>query len=250
MISPVNQSEEEVDRFMDEWRSLSELKDDKEFAKYVEGNSASVWTFFRSYLATAESDIESLTTRQEEMEETNKEFKLINNELLTLNKKLREDLGKVNKQYELLEDRHYQVKTSLQKEIDSLKEQSEEPIKENQPTRRPALPSTQSEKSFRSEKLPDPEEFANGTTHEYRQWRNRMIRKLTINADRYSDEDARIGYAETRLKGEAATAMELHLRYGSPTQISTMEDFWKRMNDRFDDPYAKDNAREKFNRLY
>ena len=41
------------------------------------------------------------------MEETNKEFKLINNELLILNKKLREDLGRVNKQYEFLEDRHY-----------------------------------------------------------------------------------------------------------------------------------------------
>ena len=46
LISLVNQSEEEVDRFMVEWRSLSELKSDEEFAKYVEGNSASVWTFF------------------------------------------------------------------------------------------------------------------------------------------------------------------------------------------------------------
>ena len=42
-----------------------------------------------------------------------------------------------------------------------------------------------------------------------------MIKKLTINADRYLNKNAYIGYTETKLKNKIIIIIKLHLRYGN-----------------------------------
>ena len=71
-----------------------------------------------------------------------------------------------------------------------------------------------------------------------------MIRKLIVNTNQYLNKDIYIGYTETELKGEAVIIIKLYLHYKNSTQINIMEGFWKRINNRFNNPYIKNNTKK------
>ena len=59
----------------------------------------------------------------------------------------------------------------------------------------------------RSEKHPDPKPF-DGNPKDLDRFTSQLYVKLRMNADRYPTEEQRVGYAFSRLDGDAAIAME------------------------------------------
>ena len=102
----------------------------------------------------------------------------------------------------------------------------------------------------KSAKMPDPEKWKDGTRNAYRTWRNSLKDKLEFNADHFGTEQAMIAYAATRVEGKASTFMQPFLDRESSHRLKTMEQFWAKMNEYFDDPYAKDSARDELLKLW
>jgi hypothetical protein len=101
----------------------------------------------------------------------------------------------------------------------------------------------------KSDKLPDPPVFNNGSHSEYKSWERQMRDKLTINEDRYDSEAKKVAYAAARIGGIANGYMAAYLDYDSASRLQSVAEFFEKMRDRFADPFAKKTAREHFKRL-
>jgi hypothetical protein len=101
----------------------------------------------------------------------------------------------------------------------------------------------------KSDKLPDPPVFEQGTATEFRSWERKMRDKLEINDDRFETERKKIAYASSRIGGVAATVMEPYLDRDSASLVRTLDGFFEKLQMRFGDPFLKKTARDEFRRL-
>lgn len=113
-----------------------------------------------------------------------------------------------------------------------------------------SVPLTVGSGLHRSEKLPDPEIFKDGSHQEYRSWERQMRDKLDINADRIGGERQKLAYASSRIGGNAASFMEPWLDRNNRNRVTDVDDFFEKMRKRFGDPFSRETARAAFRKLY
>lgn len=104
--------------------------------------------------------------------------------------------------------------------------------------------------THRSEKLPDPETFKDGTHQQYRSWERQMRDKLDINADRIGGQRQQLAYASSRIGGIAASFMEPWLDRNNRNRVTIVDEFFDKMQKRFGDPFSRETARAAFRKLY
>lgn len=92
----------------------------------------------------------------------------------------------------------------------------------------------------KSERHPDPEPFV-GETNDLERFTSQLYNKLRMNADRYPTEEAKVGYAFSRLKGPPAKAMEGFWSKGSTT-IHTLDEFVGSLERLYGNPHKKEHA--------
>jgi hypothetical protein len=128
------------------------------------------------------------------------------------------------------------------------------PVRPTVELREPSVPLTHvsmaATTSHRSEKLPDPDQFDNGSHQQYRSWERQMRNKLKLNRDRIGDLDHQLAYCSTRIKGMAADYMEPWLDPYSRNRITNPDEFFEMLRNRFADPFSQETAREEFRKLY
>ena len=92
----------------------------------------------------------------------------------------------------------------------------------------------------RSEKHPDPKPF-DGNPKDLDRFTSQLYVKLRMNADRYPTEEQRVGYAFSRLDGDAATAIEGFWTSGS-CSIYSIVDFMAHIERLYGNPNKKEHA--------
>lgn len=142
-----------------------------------------------------------------------------------------------------------ELKIMLKKSKELANEELNELRSQRETSTLSAETSTSYTKAVKSDKLPDPPLFTNGSHAEYKSWERQMRDKLTINEDRYETETKKIAYASARISGVAMTFMEPYLDHDSAARVTSAEDFFMKMRDRFADIFARKTARDQFKRL-
>ena len=105
----------------------------------------------------------------------------------------------------------------------------------------------------RSAKIPDPAVFDNSTDDDngatFDAWYNAMNDKLSVNADHFSSDQARLAYIKGRLGKEVMTSLLPHLSPDFPEQITTSEDLLKHLRLEYTDPNKEAHARAEWKAL-
>ena len=93
-----------------------------------------------------------------------------------------------------------ELKIMLKKSKELANEELNELRSQRETSTLSAETSTSYTKAVKSDKLPDPPLFTNGSHAEYKSWERQMRDKLTINEDRYETETKKIAYASARIR--------------------------------------------------
>ena len=112
----------------------------------------------------------------------------------------------------------------------------------------PVQPVVNSSPNSKSVKFPDPELY-NGTRVELYPHITALRNKLSINADHFLDEQAKIKYAYSRLGSVAANRMRNEFRNftdpAAPVTINSIDEYVQKLKQYFDDPSRKEKADQK-----
>lgn len=149
------------------------------------------------------------------------------------------------------------LSTSLQAQIDLLVQSMSDLRMTNTLLTRSLAESTQHtpvlptpaphQRSFKSEKLPDPPIF-DGNPDNLRPFINATKLKLLGNEDRFPYQQDKLRYAHSRLGGIAAQQMEPYLQEGS-IAFDTIQDLWVFLNEAFGDPDSQATSARKIKTL-
>ena len=95
----------------------------------------------------------------------------------------------------------------------------------------------------KSERMPDPDHFDNGTPKEYRIWKRAIRNKLEVNNDRFDTNRKQVIYTLNRTKGRAAQLLNTYLDCDDHVLLNEL---FERMDEQFDDPNAINTARAQY----
>ena len=103
----------------------------------------------------------------------------------------------------------------------------------------------------KSEKIPDPPLFSDGTKPQFPDWLSAMRTKLRANADRYPTEELKMAYIQSRVTGEAADHLRPLLDEEDPMlQAMTAHELFEKLKSIYLDPNRYEQAADDFSRLW
>ena len=108
--------------------------------------------------------------------------------------------------------------------------------------------SSQSNKSHRSTKHPDPSPFG-GDKAELRGWMTQLRIKMNINKDHYPTEQSKLAYALSRLKEKALEQLQPYLERDGNIALADMDAFYAKLQLAFGDPDRKATAQRELQQL-
>jgi Zinc knuckle len=113
-----------------------------------------------------------------------------------------------------------------------------------------ASPAPAEPRPQRSAKIADPDILTDGKKDpKLRFWLSRMRNKLTVNADHFADETARIAYVENRTDDVAASHIAPRMESSSPNPWASAEEMLDHLEEALGDPNREQNARSDFRAL-
>lgn len=83
---------------------------------------------------------------------------------------------------------------------------------------------------------------------DFESWYYQMTDKLKVNADHFTDDQARLVEIKSHLKGQAMRNVQPYLRSTHPDQITTADRLLAHLWDEYDEPNKKENAEAAFRR--
>lgn len=98
----------------------------------------------------------------------------------------------------------------------------------------------------KTEKLPHPEVFKDGTPQEFRAWLSAMKMKFLVNAALFPTELSKVAYIQSRTDGDARALLETYFEDFERAQIA---DMFADLKNRFDSPFRRETARREYHQL-
>jgi hypothetical protein len=103
--------------------------------------------------------------------------------------------------------------------------------------------------SHKSTKLPDPLPLTDGTEPTFEDWLSRIKDKLQVNADHYPTDQIQRAYVIGRISGAAAKYIAPRLRSDTPDPYQNLDDLFKHLSAKYEDPNRIFNAKDAFKKL-
>ena len=100
--------------------------------------------------------------------------------------------------------------------------------------------------SGKTEKLPHPEVFEDGTPQEFRAWLSAMKMKFLVNATLFPTELSKVAYIQSRTGGDARALLET---YFEDFEEARIVDMFADLANRFDSPFRRETARREYHQL-
>ena len=103
--------------------------------------------------------------------------------------------------------------------------------------------------TMKSTKIPDPPILTDGEEPTFNNWKIQMTGKLSVNADHFGDEQARITYVFGRTGGNAQKHLNPRISPSSVDPFTTANDMIQHLADIYEDPFCVQNARRDYRKL-
>ena len=104
--------------------------------------------------------------------------------------------------------------------------------------------------SSKSSKVPDPPLLTDGKDPSFISWKKQMIGKLTVNADHFANETARINYIFSRTGRDAQEHLQPKLGDDAVEAFKTAEEMLQHLSGIYEDPFRVENAKRDYRKLY
>ena len=101
----------------------------------------------------------------------------------------------------------------------------------------------------KSTKIPDPPVFTDGKDPTFDSWKIQISGKLSVNADHFADEQAKIAYVFGRTGGNAQKHLNPRISENSVDPFLSADDILRHLSDIYEDPFRIQNARRDYRRL-
>jgi hypothetical protein len=95
----------------------------------------------------------------------------------------------------------------------------------------------------KTEKLPHPEVFKDGTPQQFRTWLSAMKMKFLVNATLFPTELSKVAYVQSRTAGDPRALLETYFKDFKRTRLV---DMFADLASRFDSPFRKETARREY----
>ena len=102
----------------------------------------------------------------------------------------------------------------------------------------------------KSSKVPDPPPLTDGKDPTFISWKKQIAGKLTVNADHFADETARINYVFSRTGGEAQGHLEPQVGKDAIEPFKTVDEMIQHLAGIYEDPFRVENARRDYRKLF
>jgi hypothetical protein len=102
---------------------------------------------------------------------------------------------------------------------------------------------------FRSVKVPDPSKLSNGESPTYNYWQVQIIGKFKVNADYYTNKDARIYYIFNCTEGDAQCYLYARYKPDATDPFETAVEMINYLGKYFVNPYCICKARREYKKL-
>jgi hypothetical protein len=107
----------------------------------------------------------------------------------------------------------------------------------------------QTETAKKSTKIPDPPALTDGKEPTFESWKIQITGKLTVNADHFANEQARITYVFGQTGGDAQKHLNPRIGATSAEPFLLAEDMIQHLSDIYEDPFRVQNARKDYRKL-
>jgi hypothetical protein len=104
-------------------------------------------------------------------------------------------------------------------------------------------------RSSKSTKIPDPPILTDGKDPAFDSWKIQITGKLSVNADHFAGEQARITYVFNRTGGDAQKHLNPRISANSVDPFLSADDMIQHLSDIYEDPFRMQNARRDYRRL-
>jgi zinc knuckle protein len=98
-------------------------------------------------------------------------------------------------------------------------------------------------------KIPDPPVLTDGSDPAFESWKIQITGKLSVNADHFVDESARIAYVFSRTGGNAQKHLQPRISSSSVDPFMTADEMIEHLASIYEDPFKVQNARRDYRRL-
>ena len=101
----------------------------------------------------------------------------------------------------------------------------------------------------RTIKIPDPPILTDGLDPTFESWKIQIQAKLSVNADHFTNNAARIAYVFSRTSGNAQKHLNPRIGEGALDPFQTATDMVTHLSEIYEDPFRIQNARREYRRL-